>query len=57
MFLDEQHFYSGPPPEQPRRTFAHEKAVSRIVLIVMLALLVLPVSADGLAALVHYLLR
>ena len=58
MFLDEHGYFTGPPPaEPPRPAFRHEAAVSRIVLAVMLALLLLPVSAEGLAALVRYVLR
>jgi hypothetical protein len=57
MFLDERQFNDGPPPlPTPSPAPAGEVVARRFFLFLSLALLLLPVSADGIVDLVRYLI-
>jgi hypothetical protein len=56
MFLDERQFSDGPRPvPAPRPELPGEAVARKFFLGLSLALLILPVTADGLVDLIHYL--
>ncbi len=56
MFLDESSIWPRKEELPPRKpVFKHEKALTRILLVYLFLLLILPVSLGGVVDLVRYL--
>lgn len=57
MFFDEYSMWPRKEDLPPRKpAFRHEKALSRIILVYLLLLLLMPVSLGGAVDLIRYLL-
>ncbi len=59
MFFDENRVWPRPEPQRPMPAppGKRERFLTRMFLVYAMILLLLPVSADGIVDLIHYLVR